>query len=581
MRRRRTPALAAGLALAGLALGVGPALPSRADIANTLHNLTPAGPGTLKNPSPVGLCRFCHTPHRAFQTKALWNRDLQPQVYDPYASSTLEAAPGQPTGASRLCLSCHDGTVAIGNVRHAPGMTIDPLTPLEGRTRLGTDLRDDHPVSFVFDDALASRNGELASPLSLTGPVRLDRTGQVQCTSCHDPHEDRFPKFLVAGTESSELCTSCHQKAGWDGSSHAVSTAQWNGQGEAPWPPESFLTVGQNGCLSCHMPHAAARPERLLRRDPEEQVCLVCHNGNVAQTDVERHLQKPAHHPVLETSGTHDPVEDPFLMGRHAACTDCHNPHAVTPAAGNPPFLPGPQQEVSGIDSGGGEVEPAQYAYEVCFKCHGTSEAPSPRVIRQDPVTNVRLETHPANPSYHPVTAVGTNPSVVSLLPPLLPSSRIYCHDCHNTDEAVSPSLDTPNGPHGSLFEPILEREYPLHDNVLFSEADYALCFKCHAWDNGLRDTSAFVHKRHLENVDTSCAACHDPHGSRTSTHLINFLRFDENGIEVVKPSSSTGRLEFIDLGDGRGECYLTCHDVDHCPRSYVGPDKDLIADCP
>lgn len=562
----------------GIGLGT-----ARADLVNTLHNLTPSGSGDVKNPDPVGLCRFCHTPHRAGQTRALWNRNLPNEVYDLYQSSTIEAALQQPTGASRLCLSCHDGTIALDAVL-APGSDIvGPLGSVEGRVLLGTDLRDDHPISFIYDEALAARNGELVSPTTLTGPVRLDRTDQVQCSSCHDPHSDVFPKFLVMSVENGNLCTACHLKDGWPASSHANSTATWNGAGEDPWPESALATVGQNACLSCHDPHSAAHPERLLRREFEEDVCLVCHSGNVADTDVAAELLKTSHHPIVETSGIHDPPEDPLTMDRHVSCVDCHNPHAVAPGVPPAPLVPGVQQFVRGVDISGAAIEEAQYAYEVCFKCHGLSEAVAPRVVRQDDVTNVRLETHPGNASFHPITAVGTNPDVVSLIPPLTPSSRITCHDCHNTDEKVAPSPTTAFGPHGSDHESILERQYPLHDFIEFDESEFALCFKCHSWDNGLRDDSAFEHKKHMENADAACGNCHDPHGSRSNTHLINFLRFDEYGTEVVRPLSTgpdQGRLEFNDLGDGRGQCYLTCHNVDHCPRIYAGPDKDKICEC-
>lgn len=555
-----------------------PAAP-QADVANTLHNFTPSGPGTVRNASPVGLCTFCHTPHRAAKTTALWNRALSTANYDPYQSSTLRAFVGQPTGSSRLCLSCHDGTIALGNVLHAPGQVIDPLPPLQGRVRLGTDLRDDHPISFVFDDALASANGELAPPGALIGSVRLDRNGEVQCTSCHNPHEDRNPKFLVVSNQSAALCTTCHTKRGWTGSSHATSSATWNGVGRDPWPGSPFRTVGENGCLSCHDPHSAAEPERLLARTPVEQVCLGCHDGNVARTRVDVQLQKPEHHPVIETSGIHDPPEDPRTMSRHVFCADCHNPHAVSANVAAAPDVSGRQHFVRGVDTGGVPIQEARFAYEVCFKCHGIAEQPSPRVVRLDHVTNVRLETHPGNPSFHPVTAVGTNPNVTSLVPPLLPTSRIYCHDCHNTDDARDPAPSTAKGPHGSMNAPILERSYPLVDFVQFDTSTFGMCFKCHSY-GVLRDDAPFPHKKHLENADAPCAACHDPHGSRTSTHLINFLRFDTVGREVVRPSLFTGRLEFQDLGNGRGRCYLTCHDQDHCPREYIGPDKSFIGDC-
>ncbi|NIR43522.1 MAG: cytochrome C, partial [Gemmatimonadetes bacterium] len=59
------------------------------------------------------VCIFCHTPHHASEVTPLWSRFLSVASYTPYNSSTLKvsAAPGQPTGVSRLCLSCHDGTI--------------------------------------------------------------------------------------------------------------------------------------------------------------------------------------------------------------------------------------------------------------------------------------------------------------------------------------------------------------------------------------------------------------------------------------------------------------------------------------
>jgi predicted CXXCH cytochrome family protein len=566
---------APGLALTLLLLATG----ARGDVAQTLHNFTPSGPGTLKNAAAIGLCVYCHAPHRAGQTRALWNRELSAASYDPYQSSTLHVSLGQPTGSSRLCLSCHDGTLALGHVLHAPGQAIDPLPPVQGRVRLGTDLRDDHPVSFVYDSALASANGELNPPSSLTGPVKLDRNSEVQCTSCHDPHTDANPKFLVGSNRNAALCVACHAKRGWTGSSHATSAATWNGAGTNPWPGSAFATVAENACLSCHDPHSAARPERLLARSPDEQVCLACHNGNVARTRIDTQLLKPEHHPVIETSGIHDAAEDPRTMSRHAFCADCHNPHAVSSAPAQAPELPGVQRFVSGLDLSGTPVHEAAWAYEVCFKCHGVAQQTAPRVVRLDHETNVRLETHPGNASRHPVTAVGTNPSVVTLRPPLTAASRIYCHDCHNTDNAPNPSPSTARGPHGSIHAPILEREYSLRDPTPFDTGAYAMCFKCHDYGR-LRDDAAFPHKKHLENADAPCAACHDPHGSRASTHLINFLLLDANGSQVVQPSPSTGRLEFQDLGNGQGRCYLACHGEDHCPREYQGPDKSFIGDC-
>ena len=117
---------------------------------------------------------------------------------------------------------------------------------------------------------------------------------------------------------------------------------------------------------------------------------------------------------------------------------------------------------------------------------------------------------------------------------------------------------------------PLLERNFEMNDPNPESFQRYALCYKCH--NRGCFDDKSgqiFRHAQHLgPTVNAPCAVCHDAHGSRQYKGLINFLRFDKLGSLVVTPSSS-GRLEFVDLGTGRGSCYLTCHGKDHDPAEY------------
>src|SRR6185369_15248989 len=143
-----------------------------ADVRNTKHNLSATGPGTLKATTETQVCVFCHTPHGATQgVTPLWNRQLSSQTYTAYTSSSLDAnaiqgSLDQPGGSSKLCLSCHDGTLAIGNVNVLDGR-INPSIALSGTglggvmapgagtttgfTRsLGTDLTNDHPISLNF-----------------------------------------------------------------------------------------------------------------------------------------------------------------------------------------------------------------------------------------------------------------------------------------------------------------------------------------------------------------------------------------------------------------------------------------------
>ena len=247
------------------------------------HNLSVTSPGTIKAATENQVCLFCHTPHVASPDAPLWNRFASGAPYTPYSSTTALSTPGQPTGASKLCLSCHDGTVALGMVRNptaeilfAGGTRFLPA----GASNLGTDLSDDHPVSFLYDQALATAHGQLVSPALLTGPVRLDQDGWLQCTSCHDPHDNRYGKFLVRSNLAAALCTTCHAPTDWSGfATHRLSLATWNGSAPDPWPHSSFATVAQNGCENCHRPHSAASPQRLPVFPPSEGGCLPATTG--------------------------------------------------------------------------------------------------------------------------------------------------------------------------------------------------------------------------------------------------------------------------------------------------------------
>ena len=199
-------------------------------IADTPHNLSVSGPGPIKSATETQICIFCHTPHNADPQAPLWNRAMSavgnsrmPWSGTLQAYSSRESAP-QPDGSSKLCLSCHDGTIALGAVRSRP-----TEIPVSGGGRLqpgdkgylGTDLSGSHPISFVYDDALASENNlagdmPLRLPSTLNDPdVKLDKNGKMQCTTCHDPHDDSnyvagsVPHFY-AKSNWSALCLTCH-----------------------------------------------------------------------------------------------------------------------------------------------------------------------------------------------------------------------------------------------------------------------------------------------------------------------------------------------------------------------------------
>jgi predicted CXXCH cytochrome family protein len=545
-------------------------------VSETVHNLSASGPGRVRAQTESQVCIFCHAPHNTSGLRPLWNREISVASYQIYRSTTLDALPGQPTGASKLCLSCHDGTIALGSVlsrseqiRMSGGDFISA-----GLTNLGTDLSDDHPVSFFFTGGLAASDRQLKSPAGLRHEVRLDASEQMQCTSCHDPHHNRYGDFLVTRPQFGELCMACHDMEGWNATSHRLSSAVITGSAAADLP---FHTVAENACRSCHRPHAAGGHERLLIHETEEDNCLSCHDGTVARTNIRSEIDKLSAHDPRRYTGRHDPLEANAGGTPHVECADCHNPHAATPQTPVSTYVPigATLASVRGMTIGGAPIDRAQHEYEICLRCHGDVPVSiARRVQRQAQTENLRLKLTPGNPSYHPVVLASPSSEVPSLVPQLPHGSLIRCTDCHNNDAGRRSGGGGPDGPHGSNYEFLLERNYTVLDDTSESEYDYALCYKCHQRTSILSDQSFSEHRRHIVDERTPCSACHDPHGVSTTqriggdhTHLINF------DTTIVRPISAARPVEFRDLGRFAGSCTLVCHGDLHVAQTY-GPNR-------
>jgi len=187
------------------------AAPAMAQIAGTAHDLR----GTIGG---VQICVACHTPHGASPAIPLWNHNLPSPAsnYTAYASGgTIDATDlanfaSSDGSISSLCLSCHDGTVALGSLVNDPGDLTDTTSTISGGALLSTDLSNDHPVNFTFDAGLIAADGELQAPT--VAPLFGAGSDQLQCGSCHDPHDDTNSPFLVLSNSGSALCLDCHVK---------------------------------------------------------------------------------------------------------------------------------------------------------------------------------------------------------------------------------------------------------------------------------------------------------------------------------------------------------------------------------
>lgn len=242
MKNLITTAVAAlGLSLSGSALADG----SGAGIVGSPHDFSD---GVTSNEVVLNedwnqrneICRVCHVPHdhgqadQRYLNGLLWNHEVSEASYTMYSnawSSTLDGAQSaQPDGIAKLCLGCHDGTVAIDTFDKYAGGLVDMTQEGYDHYKVpqftdggNLDMRGSHPISITFDNvADTNLNDPTATAMGTSGMIEdvLDN-GKVQCSSCHDVHDQesvagthllRVAQTVADGGTASGLCLTCHIK---------------------------------------------------------------------------------------------------------------------------------------------------------------------------------------------------------------------------------------------------------------------------------------------------------------------------------------------------------------------------------
>jgi predicted CXXCH cytochrome family protein len=541
----------------------------------TKHNLGVTGTGAIHASSETQLCVFCHTPHvpRQFAAQPLWNHQLSSAEYTLYSSDYLTDlnynAPNQPNARSKLCLSCHDGTVAIGAVYNNGGAQIIALQndvstmPGQATGNLGTSLLNDHPIGYTYDN---TRDPEL---IARTWPwktsVRVDpdaANGTVECITCHEPHDDANTKFLRIPNTNAALCTFCHSKTGWTDAIHKNSTQSYTPSGG------TATTIGEWACRSCHQSHGGGGVPYLLT-GVEENTCFGsgCHGttqSGINTKNIQSELEKLYNHPTTTVTGKHRNPDNSASLNapnRHAECQDCHNLHqakkglhtigtnaisdVLTGTAGVLPGYADAWTQPTTYTS----VKYAQQENQICFKCHssyafgtvlnGVTTILGPSGTN---ATDQAMEFNASNKSVHPVSVSLTN-QTGSLVPKSLLSSQLtpewnnignqtmYCSDCHGNDQPVS--QQTPQGPHGSNAKFMLTgngKYWPANSsNALWSLSDVKnnlnnwqtdlFCANCHPMVTGGIWTNNVHEESEHQNPSVKCITCHVavPHGAKRS----------------------------------------------------------------
>lgn len=209
------------------------------------HNLSSLSGNSKKALTETQICVFCHIPHGAMPQTTLWSRkdpDLMgsfptftepASVQDPsgilgindigIVNTTLygnNTYPNEyPNGASKLCLSCHDGVTAMGILANN-----DEFDIVGNATAMAVDLSVSHPISFVYNLDVKNYLNALPKIDKYTFPTSayLDGNSRIQCTVCHEPHTDTkegtypLPFWRNAGKNANAeadydaICAACH-----------------------------------------------------------------------------------------------------------------------------------------------------------------------------------------------------------------------------------------------------------------------------------------------------------------------------------------------------------------------------------
>ena len=211
---RRQSAIRIGLAVLTVVLVGAVFGQEMSKVSNTPHNLNTLDVWGVIIPENR-VCLPCHTPHNA-QTQAdgssmvLWNHALTSASFDMYTTQAGHTGLG-PDGASKMCLSCHDGVTAVDSYGGNDGYFIDKKIPSWRPTYIGTDLRDDHPIGVQYPPPDLSGYKD-KSTFTGVRVVNINGQDRVECTSCHDPHNNSLGDFLRTPMAGSQLCLECHDK---------------------------------------------------------------------------------------------------------------------------------------------------------------------------------------------------------------------------------------------------------------------------------------------------------------------------------------------------------------------------------
>ena len=271
---KRIIGILAGLSLfAGAVYAAPTALPGDG-VANSVHDMNVVGIAGISADVQGRICAFCHTPHHAmdpndpaviaggFDYLPLWSHNLTTNTtFTAYNSATFDGknntgiAADPLIGPSRLCMSCHDGTVApdqhYGNAGGTKFNAAADDTFGHISVGLNGNFSNDHPIGFIFKDTVDADNAHYDAAQGVRGFKFTGADVTVGGTAVYPANSHGFQMpiasvlYPAADGNLYMTCATCHDVHNKDNATNTGGAAGLN-----------YLVYGdQNGsklCLACH-----------------------------------------------------------------------------------------------------------------------------------------------------------------------------------------------------------------------------------------------------------------------------------------------------------------------------------------
>jgi predicted CXXCH cytochrome family protein len=425
--------------------------------------------------------------------------------------------------------------------------------------------------------------------------------------------------------------------------------------------PHGDISLTSDTCAACHSGHRAQGVMLLREAAPQATLCFRCHDGSGAVADIEAQYTDPtvpandsstsrwySHAATGAAAVTHrNDRGDEFSgrLDRHASCADCHQPHIADASLASETVAgwtaSGALAGAAGVSvvNGGAGTSPTYtlnqttaYEYELCFKCHSGFT----QLLADDPAHPSRwsldkaVELNPANLSFHPIEAPGTNQPADGVLCPTDPlycgymtnslhegspyklwnfdrTSTIRCTNCHGDSRLATPlsppDADARLAPHAVKNQGILIANYRIGDLIgtstaiglkpatqPYAAADFALCYTCHAEEpfvdpsgdpvgtsnfgfHGLHTYALTSHGTGGRDIDTAGA------GQGNALCSECHFRIHGNAYPVSGQTPTTRLVNFapdvlpylgvLEFDSTAQTCTLTCHGKAHTGFGY------------